>query len=267
MAFYSFNSNSSFRSEYSSLFDPFTHGSSGFGGPLRGGGSVLPHSLVLDSEKGELVKAPARVGKKGVSEAKALAALKNHSEAERRRRERINAHLSTLRGLVPCTEKMDKAALLATVISQVKELKKDALESSKGFLIPVDADEVQVEPYDTGAGDGTISVRASVCCEYRSELLSDLREALDSLHLKMVKADIATLGNRVKNVFVFTSCKERSNDADADADAFQLLASSVHQALSSVLDKASASPEYSPRTTLLSKRRRVSYFDTSSSSS
>ncbi|CAB4276225.1 unnamed protein product [Prunus armeniaca] len=265
MAFYSFNSNSSFRSEYSSLFDPFTHGSSGFGGALRGGGSVLPHSLVLDGEKGELVKAPARVGKKGVSEAKALAALKNHSEAERRRRERINAHLSTLRGLVPCTEKMDKAALLATVISQVKELKKDALESSKGFLIPVDADEVQVEPYDTGAGDGTISVRASVCCEYRSELLSDLREALDSLHLKMVKADIATLGNRVKNVFVFTSCKERSNDADADA--FQFLASSVHQALSSVLDKASASPEYSPRTTLPSKRRRVSYFDTSSSSS
>lgn len=106
MDFYSFNSNSSFRSEYSSLFDPFTHGSSGFGGALRGGGSVLPHSLVLDSEKGELVKAPARVGKKGVSEAKALAALKNHSEAERRRRERINAHLSTLRGLVPCTEKV-----------------------------------------------------------------------------------------------------------------------------------------------------------------
>lgn len=162
---------------------------------------------------------------------------------------------------------MDKAALLATVISQVKELKKDALESSKGFLIPVDADEVQVEPYDTGAGDGTISVRASVCCEYRSELLSDLREALDSLHLKMVKAEIATLGNRVKNVFVFTSCKERSNDADADADAFQLLASTVHQAVSSVLDKASASPEYSPRTTLPSKRRRISYFDTSSSSS
>lgn len=67
----------------------------------------MSHSLVLDSEKGELVKAPARVGKKEISEAKALAALKNHSEAERRRRERINAHLATLRGLVPCTEKVD----------------------------------------------------------------------------------------------------------------------------------------------------------------
>lgn len=63
--------------------------------------------MVLDSEKGELVKAPARVGKKGVSEAKALAALKSHSEAERRRRERINAHLTTLRSLVPCTDKVN----------------------------------------------------------------------------------------------------------------------------------------------------------------
>ena len=162
---------------------------------------------------------------------------------------------------------MDKAALLAAVISQVKELKKDALESSKGFLIPVDDDEVKVEPYVIGAGDGTISVKASVCCEYRSELLSDLREALDSLDLKMVKAEIATLGNRVKNVFVLTSFKKDSNDANTE---YELLASSVHQVLSSVLDKASPSPEYSPRTMLPSKRRRLSYFDkidTSSSSS
>lgn len=160
---------------------------------------------------------------------------------------------------------MDKAALLAAVISQVKELKHDALEYSKGFLIPVDADEVKVEPYEIGAGDGTICLRASVCCEYRSELLSDLREALDSLNLKMVKAEIATLGNRVKNVFVFTSSQEGNNDASAEA--CQLLTTSVHRVLSAVLDKASASPEYSPRTTLPSKRRRLSYSDTSSSSS
>lgn len=101
---YSF-SNSSYGSDFSSLFDPFSHSSGGFSGVLRGG-SAVPQSLVLDSKRGELVKAPARVGKKGVSEAKALAALKNHSEAERRRRERINAHLSTLRGLVPCNEKV-----------------------------------------------------------------------------------------------------------------------------------------------------------------
>ncbi|CAN1355770.1 Putative transcription factor bHLH107 [Linum perenne] len=73
----------------------------------RGGSSAAAAALVLDSERGELVKAPAKVaGKKEVSEEKALAALKSHSEAERRRRERINAHLATLRGLVPCTEKV-----------------------------------------------------------------------------------------------------------------------------------------------------------------
>ena len=88
MTSYSFESDH--RYAYSGLFDPFE-------------GS---QSLVLDSKRGELVKAPARMGKKGISEAKALAALKNHSEAERRRRERINSHLSTLRGLVPYTQKV-----------------------------------------------------------------------------------------------------------------------------------------------------------------
>ncbi|KAJ1376902.1 Myc-type, basic helix-loop-helix [Sesbania bispinosa] len=75
---------------------------------VLGGGSSSSHSLVFESEKGELVKCPstARVGKNEISEAKALAALKSHSEAERRRRERINGHLATLRGLVPSTEKV-----------------------------------------------------------------------------------------------------------------------------------------------------------------
>lgn len=100
------NQNPSFGPEFQRLFDPSSNSLGGFNGDLRGG-SALSHSLVLDSEKGELVKAPARVGKKGVSEAKALAALKSHSEAERRRRERINAHLTTLRSLVPCTDKVN----------------------------------------------------------------------------------------------------------------------------------------------------------------
>lgn len=64
-------------------------------------------SLVLDSEKGELVKASGRVEKKvAKTEGKTLAALKSHSEAERRRRQRINAHLSTLRNLVPSSDKV-----------------------------------------------------------------------------------------------------------------------------------------------------------------
>lgn len=100
---YSFykSSNSSSESNVSRLFNPTLHN-------LRTlGGLASSHSLVFESEKGELVKCPstARGGKNEISEAKALAALKSHSEAERRRRERINGHLATLRGLVPSTEK------------------------------------------------------------------------------------------------------------------------------------------------------------------
>lgn len=158
---------------------------------------------------------------------------------------------------------MDKATLLAEVISQVKEMKKNAAEASIGLLIPTDADEVRVEPYNNRTGDETISFKATVCASNRSELLSDIRQALDVLHLKMDRTEISTLGDRVKIVFVFSCCKEGNNNGEK----CQILASSVHESLSSVLDKACALAEYSPRTTLPCKRRRISYFDSSSSSS
>ena len=42
------------------------------------------------------------------SERKSEEACKSHKEAERRRRQRINAHLSTLRTLLPNTTKVTK---------------------------------------------------------------------------------------------------------------------------------------------------------------
>ncbi|KAB2071628.1 hypothetical protein ERO13_A08G221620v2 [Gossypium hirsutum] len=74
--------------------------------------------LVLDNEKSELVvKSPVKVGKKSVAEEKVIAALKSHSEAERRRRERINAHLDTLRTLFPYREKVRMVHLLSFTLS------------------------------------------------------------------------------------------------------------------------------------------------------
>ncbi|XP_071724602.1 transcription factor bHLH30-like [Rutidosis leptorrhynchoides] len=253
-AFYP-NLNSSTGSDFFKMFNPFSSSLDVFNGDLKYGS--VSESLVLDCEKGELVKAPVvmKSGKKGVSEEKAMAALKSHSEAERRRRERINAHLDTLRGLVPSTEKMDKASLLAEVISQVKKLKKMAIEASKGTLIPMDTDEVTVEPYDNGSGNGTLSFRASLCCDYRPELLTDLRQALDALRIDMVKAEISTLEGRLKHIFIFTTRDK------GDIEACQILRSSVYQALRSVVDKASSFLEYSPN-----KRQRVSYFESLSSS-
>lgn len=78
-------------------------------GDWENGSKGASQSLVLDSEKCELVKTCGVVRKKGgdaASGVKTTAALKSHSEAERRRRERINAHLATLRSLVPSNEKV-----------------------------------------------------------------------------------------------------------------------------------------------------------------
>ncbi|KAF5943891.1 hypothetical protein HYC85_017968 [Camellia sinensis] len=92
MSLYSWkSSNSGFGSNCLGMFENL----GGFSENWGGGSMSLSQSLVLDREGGELVKTPpVRVGKKsGASEEKVMAALKSHSEAERRRRERINAHL------------------------------------------------------------------------------------------------------------------------------------------------------------------------------
>lgn len=102
--------------------DRFLGNLSGFNGDFEnvdGLFSKSSQSLVLDEEKGELVKAqPKVIGKKIglISEEKSLAALKSHSDAERRRRERINAHLDTLRGLVPSNDKVFVYALSSILV-------------------------------------------------------------------------------------------------------------------------------------------------------
>ncbi|KAK4438793.1 Transcription factor [Sesamum alatum] len=243
----------------------------GFPGNLLGfqelirNGSSSTSSLLLDNQRGELVRALVKPGPKVANAEKALIALRNHSEAERRRRERINGHLATLRSLIPGTNKMDKAALLAEVINQVKELRRSVAEATDGTLVPTDIDEVKVEQQED-LNDGTaFSIRASLCCDFKHELLSDLREALEALPLKMIRAEIATLGSRMVNVFVISGRDEDSNVEGREGG--QLLVDSVRQALRSVLDKFYASEEFSSRNALSGKRRRVSFFSSSNSSS
>ncbi|KAL2484083.1 transcription factor bHLH [Forsythia ovata] len=221
----------------------------------------IAQSLVLDNEKEKLVKTSEK--KSGISEVKKMMALKKHSESEKRRRERINDHLITLRGLVPSNEKMDKAMLLAEVISQVKQLQKNAAQSSEGLNIPLEFDEVKVEKLEGYAGNGSSSFRASLCCDYRPDLFSELRRALDDLPVHLVKAETSTLGGRTKNVFVFTSSGEGKNE---NTEARELI-SSVRGALSNIVNKASASAKHTQELYFPRKRQRVSYFDSSSSSS
>ncbi|XP_008783898.1 transcription factor bHLH30-like [Phoenix dactylifera] len=221
-------------------------------------------TLVLDGERGELVRTPARVGKKGkggVLDARVAMALKSHSEAERRRRQRINGHLTTLRSMIPCTDKLDKAALLAEVINHVKRLKSNAVEISKGCTLPSDVDEVRVEVEGDEMNGGSFIIKASLCCEDRPDLLADIRQTLQTLQLKTIRAEISTLGGRVKNAVV-VMCEGNASDIEKN-----LYASSVHQALKSILDRVNSSADLLPRTAFSNKRLRISPYASSSSSS
>ena len=81
-------------------------GFEGSNGVIGSGWCGSSFSLVLDRERGELVEAPVRLERKGVSTERSIEALKSHSEAERKRRARINAHLDTLRSVIPGTMKV-----------------------------------------------------------------------------------------------------------------------------------------------------------------
>lgn len=156
---------------------------------------------------------------------------------------------------------MDKASLLAEVICQVKQLKVSAAEACKGLLIATDADEVIVEPLDGSSGCG-IYLLASICCDYKREVLSDVKQALESLHLNIVKSEISTFKKRMKYVFVFTGRKDVGSAMEQ-----QFLMKTVRQALSSILEKISLSTEYTPRTIPPNKRRKISFYESSSLSS
>lgn len=169
---------------------------------------------------------------------------------------------------------MDKATLLAEVINQVKQLKKTAGQLSDSYFVPLDYDEVRVERIDGNGGEeeeeGITSFKAFICCEYRPGLLSDIRQAFDKLKVNLVRSEMSTLEDRVKNVFFFTAGK---NGAETESSSVLRVMNSVHQALSSILEKeksveAAAAAEYSPRMMMFpSKRLKISCFESSSSSS
>lgn len=207
-------------------------------------------SLVLDTARGELVNA-SKMTPKEILEAKALAASKSHSEAERRRRERINSHLNTLRKLLPSSTKTDKASLLAEVIDQVKMLKRQVTEIYEYGPMPTDHDELSVER-DPASGDGKLVIKASLCCDDRPELLTDLRHALETLRLRTLKAEISTLGGRIKNVFIMTM-KEDTTEQDQDISV-----KCVQEALREVMERA-AGGELSPGSS--NKRQRLAPLD------
>ncbi|EES14023.1 transcription factor bHLH30 [Sorghum bicolor] len=161
---------------------------------------------------------------------------RSHSEAERKRRQRINAHLATLRTLVPSASRMDKAALLGEVVRHVRELRAKASDAAAGVgvgVIPGEGDEVGAEEEDDdywrqhgrrhfGADDDDSLppprrvVRAWVCCDDRPGLLSDLGRAVRSVrNARPVRVEIATVGGRTRSVLELDVSGDDGDDDNA----------------------------------------------------
>jgi hypothetical protein len=98
-------------------------------------------------------------------------------------------------------------------------------------------------------------VKATLSCDDGADLFADVKNALRPLRLNVIGCEVTTLGGRVRFTFLLSP-------AACGQDAIV-----VQQALQSVIDKANSALEFAPRASLLNKRRRVSTFEYSSSSS
>ncbi|XP_010508894.1 PREDICTED: transcription factor bHLH51-like [Camelina sativa] len=190
----------------------------------------------------------------GIDKAESLS--RSHRLAEKRRRDRINSHLTALRKLVPNSDKLDKAALLATVIEQVKELKQQAAESPNFQDVPTEADEVTVQPEtisDFESNTETIIFKASFCCEDQPEAISEIIMVLTKLQLETIKAEIIIVGGRMRINFILkdSKCKETTNVAASAKDLKQSLCGALNRITSS-----SSSSSTSSVCRIRSKRQR-----------
>lgn len=145
----------------------------------------------------------------------------------------------------------DKASLLAEVIQHVKELKRQTAIISESTLVPAEADELTVDALDNNVC-GKMVIKASLCCEDRPELLSDLIKTLKALKLKTLKAELSTLGGRVESVLFITQdddddedeheyCSSRKYSEDEEDNIpmhYSMMISSIKEALKSVMEKS-----------------------------
>ncbi|CDP06190.1 unnamed protein product [Coffea canephora] len=135
----------------------------------------------------------------------------------------------------------DKASLLAKVVQRVRELKQQTSEIMQLECFPSEVDEISVMLNDNST-DGKLLIKASLCCEDRSDLIPDLNEILKSFHLSPLKAEIVTLGGRVRNVIILAGDKSQTDDESVP---------SLRDALRSLVQRSNHASGDRP------KRRRV----------
>lgn len=133
---------------------------------------------------------------------------------------------------------MDKAALLATVIEQVKELKQEAAESPIFQDLPTEADEVTVQPdtiSDFESNTNTIIFKASFCCEDQPEAISEIIRVLTKLNLETIQAEIICVGGRTRINFILkdSTCNQTTNMAASAKALKQSLCGALNRITSS----------------------------------
>lgn len=91
------------------------------------------------------------------------------------------------------------------MIQRLKELKQTTSEIKHHESIPSETDEITVITLNNNQGDEKIVIKASMCCENRSNLLADMIGTLNSLKLSLLKVEMVAVGGRIRNV-VLVEC-------------------------------------------------------------
>ncbi|KAL0790768.1 hypothetical protein Bca101_007014 [Brassica carinata] len=127
---------------------------------------------------------------KSKTESKEVAA-KKHSDAERRRRLRINYQFEALRTILPNLIK-DKASVLGETVRYFKELKKLVNEIP---TTPSLEDSLRL-----GQCKNRDFARVVFSCSDREGLMSEVAESMKAADAKAVRAEMMTVGGRTKCV-------------------------------------------------------------------
>lgn len=93
----------------------------------------------------------------------------------------------------------------------MRELKRqtsEIMEFDRNF--PSEADEIAVLQNDDGFEGGRSVVTATLCCEDRVDLVPELIEILKPLDLIPLKAEMVTMGGRIRNVMILAGEKDRT---------------------------------------------------------
>ncbi|KAH7851184.1 hypothetical protein Vadar_008328 [Vaccinium darrowii] len=110
------------------------------------------------------------------------------------------------RGWVDCFYS-HKASLLAEVVRRLRSLKKitsefaatNDSEISQSNLFPTECDKLNFCHSELNS-DTSSTIKATLCCEDRPELISDITAAVKEAEGKAVRVEMATVGGRTKSI-------------------------------------------------------------------